>query len=97
MKQLAELHNKKLYLKPIMEKSILTGWIGFFFNDKNQPYRPSEKSAQEQAEQVKREREAEYKAKLEEENKPPPDKEAVRQNEGYQGIQEYLKKRKLKK
>ncbi|ATD64627.1 hypothetical protein ACFPVS_00970 [Neisseria weixii] len=97
VKQLAELHNKKLDLKPIMEKSVLTGWIGFFFNDKNQPYRPSEKTVREQAEQVKREREAEYKAKLEEENKPPPDKEAVRQNEGYQAIQEYLKKRKLKK
>lgn len=92
IKQLAALHNQNLDLRPIMEKSVLKGWIGFFADDRSQPYKPSEKSAQEQAEQVKREREAEYKAKQEEQAKPPPDREAVRQNKGYQGIQQFLKK-----
>lgn len=95
VKQLAELHNKKLDLKPIMEKSVLNGWIGFFSDDKSQPYRPSEKDLKQQQERATRELAEQLKARTQP-PQPPPDKSDIENNEGYQGIQEYLKKNRKK-
>ncbi|ASK27139.1 hypothetical protein BG910_04750 [Neisseria chenwenguii] len=93
VKQLAALHHKKLDLKPVMEKSILKGWEGFFSND-GQTSGPSEKSAREQAAQV--ERELAEQAAARKPPTPPPDKSAVEHNAGYRGIQKFLKKKGLK-
>ena len=95
IKQLAALHNQSLDLRPIMEKSVLKGWIGFFADDRSQPYKPSEKTSQEQRNQVEREL-AEQLAERERKTEPPPDKPDIEQNKAYQGIQQFLKKKRRK-
>ncbi|WP_373740195.1 hypothetical protein [Neisseria sp.] len=72
VKQLAELHNRNLDLRPIMDKTILMGWAGFFHNDKkpNRPGQPSEKDLNEQHARTLRELAAAA-AEREKQAKPP--------------------------
>lgn len=93
IKQLAAFHNSKLELLPIMEKSIAMGWLAFYAND-GSPNRPSPKSVRAQTIQVERELAEQVAAR-----KPPPappDKPDIVENEGYRGIQKFLKKKGLK-
>lgn len=95
VKQLAALYHKKLDLRPIMDKSILKGWIGFFFDDKSEPVKPSEKDLKQQEERALRELAEQLKERAQP-PKPPPDKANVDKNEGYLAIQQHLKKKGLK-
>ncbi|EGV36063.1 hypothetical protein [Neisseria weaveri] len=92
IKQLAALHNQNLDLRPIMEKSILKGWIGFFADDRNQPYKPTEKSIQEQRKQIEREL-AEQLAERERTTQSSSDKPDISKNKNYQNILQYLRKK----
>ena len=95
IRQLAALHNKKLDLRPIMEKTIQKGWAGFFHNDKSQPNKPSEqdlKAIEERTQRELAEAAAERKERVkasQQPEKPPPDN----QNSGYQAIQAFLGKK----
>ncbi|KPN73235.1 hypothetical protein [Neisseria sp. 74A18] len=98
IKQLAAFHNQNLDLRPIMERSILKGWLGFYHNDNNQPNRPSEVALKAQEERTRRELDAAAKERQkhappqEKPDKPPPEKPDLSGNDGYQAIQNYLKK-----
>lgn len=73
IKQLSALHNDKLDLHPIMEMTILKGWLGFFPPAQKQTGRPSESDRKAQEERTKRELAAAA-AEHKKQPKPPPDK-----------------------
>lgn len=73
IKQLAALHNDKLDLRPIMEMTILKGWLGFFPPAQKQTGSPSESDLKAQEERTKRELAAAA-AEHKKQPKLPPDK-----------------------
>jgi hypothetical protein len=97
IKQLAELHNRKFDLRPIMEMSILKGWLGFFPPNQKQTGRPSESDLKAQEERTKRELAAAA-ADHKKQSKPPPDKpDKPGEGRGRNAMQEAMEKLGIKK
>lgn len=93
IKQLAALHNQNLDLRPIMEMTILKGWLGFSPPNQKQTGRPSESDLKAQEERTQRELEAAAKERQRDEQaKRKPDKPPPENSADYQAIQKYLGK-----
>lgn len=91
LKQLAGFHERKLDLRPIMEKAVAMGWRNFYALDSKNSNIPSEKTTREQIVYAQREL-AEQLAKREEVPKLPPEKPDISRNTDYQEIRAFLKK-----